>query len=75
MNFFSNLPISEIACGENHVVALTKEEDVYTWGSGEFGELFLSLNVFCYKKNFTYLPDPLCTRLHIRPSPETFNSA
>ncbi|KAJ8308251.1 hypothetical protein KUTeg_013125, partial [Tegillarca granosa] len=38
VNFFSNLPVLEISCGENHVVALTKEEEVYTWGSGEFGE-------------------------------------
>ncbi|XP_052769678.1 serine/threonine-protein kinase Nek9-like isoform X2 [Mya arenaria] len=36
---FANLPVQEIICGDNHVVALTKNGDVYTWGCGEFGRL------------------------------------
>lgn len=46
INFFSNWPVEEISCGDNHCVALTKEGDVYTWGCGEFGKLsplFLSI--------------------------------
>ncbi|XP_048735252.1 serine/threonine-protein kinase Nek9-like isoform X2 [Ostrea edulis] len=39
--FFSSNPVEEISCGENHVAALTKDGDVYTWGCGEFGRLGL----------------------------------
>ena len=35
--FFSTNPVEEISCGENHVAALTKDGEVYTWGCGEFG--------------------------------------
>lgn len=37
--FFSSNPVEEISCGENHVAALTKDGEVYTWGSGEFGKI------------------------------------
>lgn len=37
LNFFSNRPVLEVACGANHVVALTRDREVYTWGCGEFG--------------------------------------
>ncbi|XP_062587241.1 serine/threonine-protein kinase Nek9-like isoform X2 [Saccostrea cucullata] len=39
--FFSSNPVDEVSCGENHVAALTKDGDVYTWGCGEFGRLGL----------------------------------
>nr|XP_034323342.1 serine/threonine-protein kinase Nek9 isoform X3 [Crassostrea gigas] len=39
--FFSSNPVEEISCGENHVAALTKDGEVYTWGCGEFGRLGL----------------------------------
>ena len=35
---FLRLPVQEVACGDNHVVALTKMGSVYTWGCGEFGK-------------------------------------
>lgn len=36
-----NIPIHNIACGDSHVVALTKEKNIYTWGCGEYGRLGL----------------------------------
>ncbi|XP_012945754.1 serine/threonine-protein kinase Nek9 [Aplysia californica] len=41
VDFFSDHPVLEVACGDNHVIALTHYRDVYTWGSGEFGRLGL----------------------------------
>lgn len=35
---FLKMPVQEVSCGESHVVALTKEGNVYTWGCGEFGK-------------------------------------
>ena len=31
----------QISCGDAHVVALTKDGEVYTWGCGEYGRLGL----------------------------------
>lgn len=39
LRFFSSNPVEEISCGENHVAALTKDGEVYTWGCGEFGKI------------------------------------
>ena len=39
LNFFSNRPVQEVSCGDNHVVVLTPNREVYTWGCGEFGKL------------------------------------
>ena len=39
LNFFSNRPVQEVSCGDNHVVVLTQNREVYTWGCGEFGKL------------------------------------
>ncbi|KAL3872589.1 hypothetical protein ACJMK2_035804, partial [Sinanodonta woodiana] len=39
INFFSDKLVQEIACGDSHVVALTKDGEVYTWGCGEFGKV------------------------------------
>lgn len=46
VNFFSNHPVTEISCGENHTVALTKGGDVFTWGCGEFGKKSEQLSVW-----------------------------
>lgn len=35
---FLKTPVQEVACGESHVVALTKDGNVFTWGCGEFGK-------------------------------------
>ena len=29
----------QVSCGDAHVVAITRNGDVYTWGCGEFGRL------------------------------------
>ena len=42
LNFFSNRPVQEVSCGDNHVVALTQNREVYTWGCGEFGMCYLT---------------------------------
>ncbi|XP_023931133.1 serine/threonine-protein kinase Nek9 [Lingula anatina] len=41
IDFFHSKPVEQISCGDAHVVALTKEGEVYTWGCGEFGRLGL----------------------------------
>lgn len=40
VSVFQRCPVQEVSCGDNHVVALTKDGDVYTWGCGEFGNYF-----------------------------------
>ena len=39
--FFNSHPVIEISCGQNHVFAITREKEVYSWGCGEFGRLGL----------------------------------
>ncbi|XP_071962809.1 serine/threonine-protein kinase Nek9-like isoform X2 [Antedon mediterranea] len=41
VNFFQGNPVQQISCGHNHVVALTKSGEVFSWGCGEFGRLGL----------------------------------
>ncbi|KAL8568793.1 hypothetical protein ACOMHN_000076 [Nucella lapillus] len=41
VEFFQDHPVEQVACGDAHVVVLTRYGDVYTWGSGEFGKLGL----------------------------------
>jgi NIMA (never in mitosis gene a)-related kinase 9 len=33
------LKIKKIACGDNHVIALTTDNQIFTWGCGEYGRL------------------------------------
>ncbi|XP_038075456.1 serine/threonine-protein kinase Nek9-like [Patiria miniata] len=41
VDFFSGKPVEQVSCGECHIVALTKDREVYSWGCGEFGRLGL----------------------------------
>ena len=41
IQFFRHLRISSIACGGLHTLVLTKEHQVYCWGSTEGGQLGL----------------------------------
>ncbi|CAL1543886.1 unnamed protein product, partial [Lymnaea stagnalis] len=41
VDYFTDHPVQEVACGDAHVVALTRYGDIYTWGSGEYGKLGL----------------------------------
>ena len=38
VEFFLDHPVEQVSCGDSHVVVLTRYGDVYTWGSGEFGQ-------------------------------------
>ena len=38
IDFFSGIQVSQVSCGDAHVVALTDAGDVFTWGCGEFGK-------------------------------------
>ncbi|XP_077938590.1 putative E3 ubiquitin-protein ligase HERC4 isoform X1 [Gasterosteus aculeatus] len=38
---FCNIPVSQVACGSQHSVALTKGGQVYTWGRNSRGQLGL----------------------------------
>ena len=42
VQFFSSRPVEQVSCGESHIVALTKEKEVYSWGCGEFGKHYLT---------------------------------
>ena len=42
--------IREISCGRNHTVAITKYDEIYSWGRNEFGQLGLD------NKENRYLP-------------------
>ncbi|KAK4880879.1 hypothetical protein RN001_004198 [Aquatica leii] len=39
--------ITQVKCGTNHVVALTSDHKVYTWGSSSYGQLGLGHEKFC----------------------------
>ncbi|XP_022111310.1 serine/threonine-protein kinase Nek9-like, partial [Acanthaster planci] len=41
VELFSSKPVEQVSCGESHIVALTKDKEVYSWGCGEFGRLGL----------------------------------
>ncbi|XP_036169230.1 serine/threonine-protein kinase Nek9 isoform X3 [Myotis myotis] len=41
LNFFLNNPVEQVSCGDNHVVVLTRNKEVYSWGCGEYGRLGL----------------------------------
>ena len=35
---FSSSPVDQVSCGDAHVVVLTKDSKVFSWGCGEFGK-------------------------------------
>ncbi|KAG5265945.1 hypothetical protein AALO_G00248110 [Alosa alosa] len=41
LEFFTERPVWQVSCGDNHVVVLTHSRDVYSWGCGEYGRLGL----------------------------------
>ena len=38
IEYFSSRPVDKVSCGDAHVVALTRDGEVYTWGCGEYGK-------------------------------------
>ena len=47
VEFFSVRPVEQVSCGECHIVALTQDKEVYSWGCGEFGK-------FCHFPEFLH---------------------
>ncbi|XP_048829798.1 serine/threonine-protein kinase Nek9 [Brienomyrus brachyistius] len=41
LNFFLERPVRQVSCGDNHVVVLTQDCEVFSWGCGEHGRLGL----------------------------------
>lgn len=37
LEFFQERPVRQVSCGDNHVVVLTQNRDLYSWGCGEYG--------------------------------------
>lgn len=37
LEFFEERPVHQVSCGDNHVVVLTQNGDIYSWGVGEYG--------------------------------------
>lgn len=47
LDFFLSNPVEQVSCGDNHVVVLTRNKEVYSWGCGEYGRCCLdSLHLF-----------------------------
>lgn len=38
VSFFNDKPVDMVSCGEAHIIALTRDREVYSWGCGEFGK-------------------------------------
>jgi len=57
---FAALPVLEVSCGDNHVAALTRAGDVYTWGCGEFGREssfgFFTRTVYDHANSYIHSP-------------------
>ncbi|KAL2099448.1 hypothetical protein ACEWY4_005928 [Coilia grayii] len=41
LEFFTERPVQQVSCGDNHVVVLTHRREIYSWGCGEYGRLGL----------------------------------
>ncbi|KAM9294341.1 serine/threonine-protein kinase Nek9 [Gastrophryne carolinensis] len=41
VDYFLNEPVEQVSCGDSHVMALTRNKMVYSWGCGEYGRLGL----------------------------------
>ncbi|XP_038646357.1 LOW QUALITY PROTEIN: serine/threonine-protein kinase Nek9 [Scyliorhinus canicula] len=41
VEFSLDHPVEQVSCGDNHVVALTRNKEVFSWGCGEHGRLGL----------------------------------
>nr|XP_006823755.1 PREDICTED: serine/threonine-protein kinase Nek9-like [Saccoglossus kowalevskii] len=41
VDFFLKKPVEQVSCGDCHVLALTQDGEVYSWGCGEYGRLGL----------------------------------
>ncbi|KAJ3613034.1 hypothetical protein NHX12_019290 [Muraenolepis orangiensis] len=41
LEFFTERPVRQVSCGDNHVVVLTQDGDIFSWGCGEQGRLGL----------------------------------
>uniref|UniRef100_A0A3P9LC48 Probable E3 ubiquitin-protein ligase HERC4 n=1 Tax=Oryzias latipes TaxID=8090 RepID=A0A3P9LC48_ORYLA len=52
---FCRIPVSQVACGSRHTVALTKDGQVYTWGQNSRGQLGLG-------KKGRSISSPQCVR-------------
>ena len=39
VKFFKNKPVKDFACGGYHTIAVCESDEVYAWGSGNYGEL------------------------------------
>ncbi|XP_063957945.1 serine/threonine-protein kinase Nek9-like isoform X1 [Lytechinus pictus] len=47
VSFFDERPVDKISCGDNHILALTQDKQVYSWGCGEFGRLGIGTEDDC----------------------------
>lgn len=37
LEFFEERRVRQVSCGDNHVVVLTQNGSIYSWGCGEYG--------------------------------------
>ncbi|MBV98514.1 Serine/threonine-protein kinase Nek9, partial [Eschrichtius robustus] len=61
LDFFLNNPVEQVSCGDNHVVVLTRNKEVYSWGCGEYGRLGLDSEEDYYTPQKAYHEVPYTT--------------
>jgi alpha-tubulin suppressor-like RCC1 family protein len=39
IEFFENIFIEDVVCGQNHCLSISKNGEIYSWGNNEIGQL------------------------------------
>jgi alpha-tubulin suppressor-like RCC1 family protein len=39
IDYFSNIFIVDVACGQNHCLSITDKGEIFGWGDSEFGKI------------------------------------
>lgn len=60
LDIFEERPVKQVCCGDNHVVVLTQDRAVFSWGCGEHGKYRLA-----QEPNVSACPHPLSPSVSI----------
>lgn len=68
LDFFLGNPVEQVSCGDNHVLVLTRNKEVYSWGCGEYGRWSLcpSASSGCspgFQSEYLNTSNSLCSRV------------
>jgi alpha-tubulin suppressor-like RCC1 family protein len=39
INYFSNIFIDDVACGERHCLSISNKGEIFSWGDNEYGQI------------------------------------